>query len=84
MSQLTHGDITLFFSAYRVLQLCRTLTKPCKFCKNMATTYENLVKHMNLALWQMKQLKKEETVIDEDQLCDLMNDQNDTLMQLLE
>ncbi len=50
----------------------------------MATTYENLVKHMNLALWQMKQLKKEETVIDEDQLCDLMNDQNDTLMQLLE
>ncbi len=50
----------------------------------MATAYENLVKHLKLALRQMQQLTKQEIAIDEDELCDLMNDLSDTLIQLLE
>jgi len=50
----------------------------------MATAYENLVKHMKLAIRQMEQLKKEETVIDEDEICDLMSNLSDLLIQLLD
>ncbi len=69
MSQLTNGDITLLFSAHRVLQVCRSLTKHCI----LATAYENVVKHLKLAIRQMEQLTKMETEIDEDEVCDLMS-----------
>ncbi len=39
----------------------------------MATAYENVVKHLKLAIRQMEQLTKMETEIDEDEVCDLMS-----------
>ena len=56
MSQLTKPGITLLFSVYRVLWLCRTLTKLCIYCNSMATAFENLIKHLKLAIRQLEEL----------------------------
>ncbi len=50
----------------------------------MATAYENLVKHLKLAIRQMKQLTKVETEINEDEVCDVMSQVSDLVMKLLE
>ncbi len=47
----------------------------------MATAYENLVKHLKLAIRQLEQLKTRESAIDE--LCDLMTSLNDHLSSLV-
>ncbi len=57
MSQLTNLDIPLGFSVHRVQQLCRTLTKHWIYCNFMATAFENLVKHLKLAIRQLEELR---------------------------
>ncbi len=37
----------------------------------MATAYENLVKHLKLAMQQMEELKARESCVDNEQLCAL-------------
>jgi len=54
MLELTHADITLVFSVNRVLKLCRTLTELCIFHLLLATAYENLIKHLRLAIRQLE------------------------------
>ncbi len=49
----------------------------------MANAYENLVKHLKLAVRQMEQLKKIETPVDEEEVCDLMTKLSDLLIHLL-
>ena len=39
----------------------------------MATAYENLIKHLKLAVRQLGQLKTRESCIDEDELLDSIN-----------
>ncbi len=39
----------------------------------MATAYENLVKHLKLAIRQLEQLKTRESSVDEEQLYDLVH-----------
>ena len=51
LSQLSNADRSLLFSACRVLQLCRSLTKHCI----MAIAYENLIKHLKLAVEKIKE-----------------------------
>ncbi len=49
----------------------------------MATTYENLAKHLKLAIIQLEELKRTEKVIDEDELCELMQQISDLVIDLL-
>ncbi len=55
MSQSTKPDVTLFFSVHRVLWLCGTLTKLYFYCNYMATAFENLIKHLKLAIRQLEE-----------------------------
>ncbi len=49
----------------------------------MATAYENLAKHLKLAMSQLEELKQTEKVIDEDELCELMQQISDLVIDLL-
>ncbi len=49
----------------------------------MATAYENLVKHLKLAIRQMERTKTRESNINEDELCDLMTCLSDHVVELL-
>ena len=48
----------------------------------MATTYENLAKHLKLAIIQLEELKRTQKVIDEDELCELMQQISDLVIDL--
>ncbi len=39
----------------------------------MATAYENLIKHLNLAIRQLDQLKTRECVVDEEEMYGLVD-----------
>ncbi len=48
----------------------------------MATAYENLIKHLKLAIPQLEQLKTSERCVDEDELYDLLDSINALVLDL--
>ena len=48
----------------------------------MATAYENLVKHLKLAIRQLEHLKTRESTVDEEELYDLVDSINDLVLAL--
>ncbi len=48
----------------------------------MATAYENLIKHLKLAIRQLEQLKTSESCVDEDELYDLLDSINGLVLDL--
>ena len=85
MSRMTNPDRTLFFSVHRVLWLCRTVTELCIYCNSMATAFENLIKHLKLAIRQLEDLSSgSKCVIDEDQLIDLADKITGLVLNLTE
>ena len=85
MSRMTNPDITLFFSAHRVLWLCGTLTNLYFYCNFMATAFENLSKHLKLAIRQLEELStSKKPVADEDQLIDLADKRTGLVLEITE
>ncbi len=49
----------------------------------MATAYENLIKHLKLALRQLEQLKTIESILEQDEMCDLIDAINSLALDLV-
>lgn len=83
MSRLSEVDTTLFSPVHRVLQVYRTVTKHCNYCRTMATTHENMLKHLKLALERLEELSNREIVAIEDEVLRLLFDILDKFSALL-
>ncbi len=73
MIELTNRDITLLFSVHRVLRLCRTVTKLYNFSRSMANANENLLKHLRLAVRQLKLISESAIYSIDDEAFELVD-----------
>ncbi len=78
MSQITNADINLLFSVHRVPWLCKTLTK---HCKSMANANENLLKHLRLAVRQLKLISESDIYSIDDEAFELVDQISGLLLE---